>query len=97
MNENSIRHPGKVKIVLGLKTTQFQFGGWARSLTIDGAEYRVGVTRGKAVRIAYKPRGENIGHQWNGWVMKWGSNIWAGRVGGSLGARGLLKRADVIE
>lgn len=83
-------------ITLGEKTETFS--GWARSATVGGKTYRVGIDRGKAVRIPYKPRGQNIGHHYRGWVMDSnGRNIFCDRVGGSLGARGLLELAGVFQ
>lgn len=84
-----------MSIKLGDKENRFG-KGWARHAWVDGIEYRVGVEQGKAVRIAYKPRGQNIGHQYHGWVMRDGRNLYSGQVSGSIGARGLLKRAGVV-
>ena len=74
--------------------------GWWRTVTVtrdDGTEttYRVGVyTDGKPRRIAY--RGNQRGYHWYGCVMHEGKSIWEGRVGKSLGVRGVLKRAEII-
>lgn len=84
------------KITLGPKDPG-SCSTWRRSATVDDVTYHVGVDRGRAVRIAFKPRGQNIGHHYNGWVMgPDGRNLWGGRVSGSIGARGLLKRAGVV-
>src|SRR5262245_35862128 len=69
------------------------FDDWSRCCRVDGIEYSVFVKRGKSVRIPYKPRGQNKGWQWNGVVYSAGKQIWAGRVPGSIGVRGLLLRA----
>lgn len=76
------------------------FGGWTRNVKIDGQEYALSVKRGKAVRIAYKPRGQNRGFQWQGSVYRMGAEsrcIWAGRVIGSIGCRGLLIEAGILQ
>ena len=57
----------------------------------------VGVERGKRVRIAYKPRGRNIGYKWYGFVRDGkGHEIWSGLVTKSLGVNGVLKLAGLI-
>lgn len=73
------------------------WGGWSRAATVDGVRYRVSVTRGRAVRIPYKRRGENRGYKWNGSVYGPDARcVWSGDVGGSIGARGLLLAAGII-
>lgn len=81
-------------------------GGWKRSVLIDrqtdGVEnLRVSVIsrRGKSVRIPYKPKGENRGYHWWGDVYDRDSArcLWSGRVAKSLGVRGILRRAELIE
>lgn len=85
-----------MKITLGPKN-QSGHRSWSRTATVDGVTYRVGIQVGRAVRIAFKPRGQNIGHHYNGWVMDPdGKNIFSDRCPGSIGARGLLKRAGVV-
>lgn len=81
---------------LGTKRVEPIAGRWSRDATVDGVTYRVGVTRGRPVRIAFARRGSNIGHKWDGWVMQDGRYLWSGTVPGSLGARGLLLRAGVL-
>lgn len=89
------------------KPTTFEFlapkhdyafeGGWSRKVKVGDQEYIVGVERGKRVRIAYKPRGQNIGWKWRGFVRDAkGREIWSGLVPKTLGARGLLADAGVI-
>lgn len=52
-----------MKIKLGEKHTSLR--GWSRDATLeDGRMFRVSVTRGRRRRIAYKPRGQNIGFDW---------------------------------
>ena len=72
-------------------------GGWSRRCRVNGVEYHVSVRRGKSVRIPYKPRGQNRGWQWHGTVYSNGKCLWSGRVPGSIGVRGLLIEAEVIE
>jgi len=85
---------------LGEKKNLTAATGWIREVTLeDGRVYRVGVERGKAVRIAQKPRGENIGHKYWGFVVSAsdGREVWRGDVPGTLGARGLLWRSGVLD
>lgn len=74
--------------------------GWSRTVRVGGQDYTVSVRRGRPVRIPYKPRGQNRGWQWSGSVYRTGfspGHVWSGRVPGSLGCRGLLIEAGVIE
>lgn len=88
----------KAKIVLGDKHLYQMQRGWSRKVTVDGVEYRVGVEQGKAVRIPYKRRGQNRGYRWYGFVRDTaGKAIWEGEVAKTLGARGLLGLAGLIE
>lgn len=71
-------------------------GRYATAL-VNGVRYFTGVERGKRVRIAYKPRGENIGYHWRGFVNdKDGRCVWSGRVDKSCGVRTLLRFAGVV-
>lgn len=70
--------------------------GWSRKCRVNGQDFHVAVTRGKSVRIAFKPRGQNRGWHWHGTVYADGKCIWSGRVEKSIGVRGLLRSADVI-
>jgi hypothetical protein len=70
--------------------------GWSRVARVGDQDYQVSVSRGKAVRIAYKPRGKNRGWQWQGAVYANGHCLWADRVAGSIGVRGLLMNAGVV-
>jgi hypothetical protein len=74
--------------------------GWSRNCRVGAADYAVTVQRGKSVRIAFKPRGQNRGWQWHGSVYMGGPNggrcLWSGRVDGSIGVRGLLIMAGVF-
>jgi hypothetical protein len=72
--------------------------GWCRRLEYDGVEYLVGVESGGQVRIPYTPRG-TYGHKWYGFVRLPNKNNWTlfyERVGGTLGANGLLEEAGII-
>lgn len=74
----------------------YLLGGWVRTATVAGTSYLVGVERGKPVRIAFKPKGQNLGYTWWGFVRTpEGKRIWEGEVGKSLGARGLLLAAGI--
>ena len=69
-------------------------GGWSQRYQIEGAVYWVGISMGRRARIMFKPRGQNWGHKWNGYVREdRGHTLWQEEVGGSLGAKGLLLRA----
>lgn len=74
------------------------WGGWSRPVLVEGVTYHVRVQRGNPVRIPFKPRGENRGFIWNGTVVDAdGRYVWSGHVAGSIGARGLLRAAGVIQ
>lgn len=76
------------------------FGGWTRTCKVGEQEFYCSVTKGKSVRIPFKPRGQNRGWQWHGEVCRITSNhgrVWSGRVPGSIGVRGLLIEAGVID
>lgn len=71
-------------------------GGWSRHVVYRGTQYVVGVERGRAARIAFKPRGRNLGWHWCGFVRNAaGRQLWSGRVGKSVGVRGLLQYAGI--
>ena len=73
-----------------------QFGrGWWRTVRVLGVRYRVGLwTDGRPVKIAY--RGGQRGFRYWGQVMCDGKSIFCERVPATLGARGILKRAEII-
>ena len=72
-------------------------GGWYATVEVNGKRYFCGIERGKVVRIAFKPRGQNKGFHWTGFVRSAsGKTIWSGRVGKSNGIRGLLKAAGLV-
>lgn len=71
--------------------------GWSRKVDVCGTEYLVGVERGKPVRIAYKPRGQNRGYWWYGFVRTSdGRTIWTDGEPKSIGVRGILRDAGII-
>lgn len=71
--------------------------GWSRRVRVGETEYVVGVERGRKVRIAFKPCGQNVGWRYVGFVRDArGREVWADRVCGTLGARGLLRRAGLL-
>lgn len=93
-------------------------GGWSRIVhTDDHRKFRVTVTRGNRVRIAFKPIGPTgFGYKWYGRVWELtqvsmtspqhhtlseqhevSTEIWHGEVGKSIGARGLLTYAGIVE
>lgn len=70
------------------------FGSRARTVEVDRLRYRVAVNRGRQVRIAFKPRGENIGFRWNAVVSVEGQGvIWTGEVAKNAGYKGIVERA----
>jgi hypothetical protein len=72
-------------------------GSWGRTVRVGEKTYRVTLTRGARVRIAFKPRGENIGFRWYGAVYDAGAReLWHGRVEKSTGVRSMLVWAGVI-
>lgn len=84
------------KIELGPKRVHM-FDGWHREVTVDGVKYSVGVARGMPVRIRYKPRGQNIGFEWSGFVRDASAKtVWSGPVPKSLGVRGILIEAGLL-
>lgn len=87
-----------MKITLGEKRDNGR-GAWYREATVGGIMYRVSMSHGKRVRIPYKPRGPGAyGFHWYGLVRDAdGHRIWSGRAPKSLGVRGMLIVAGVIE
>jgi len=72
-------------------------GGWSRNVRVGDQEYACSVRRGKSVRIPYKPRGQNRGWQWHGTMCREGRCLWSDRVPGTIGCRGLLIEAGIID
>ena len=88
-------------LVLGPKKTEFFDTQWWRNVWVGTQQYRVGVSRGDPHRRMYAKAGSPPGFWWNGWVAKLDEsdrlqNIWSGKVGKTLGARGLLENAGVL-
>lgn len=76
------------------------FSGWSRCVKVGEQEYSCSVQRGKMVRIPYKPRGQNKGYKWYGSVYRISTNsgrVWQDDVPGTIGCRGLLLEAGVIQ
>jgi hypothetical protein len=91
--------------VFTITTKDATSGPWRETLTgrnaevqfQDGRIFRVAVVQDRPVRIPYKPRGQNRGWTWIGYVWDGdGRRIVAESVGGSIGVRGLLKLAGLI-
>ncbi len=84
-------------LVLGERFENPLTGTWSRKVLVNGKEYRVGIERGKRVRIAFKPRNNGgWGFHYYGFVREDGREVWSDRVGGTLGAKGLLEDAGII-
>jgi hypothetical protein len=73
-------------------------GEWFATVEVAGKKYTVWHQRGRAVRIAYKPRGENRGYRWHGSVrdMETSKTLWSGEVAKSTGIRWMLECAGVV-
>jgi hypothetical protein len=72
--------------------------GWHRRVQVDGRTVCCSVTRDRKVRIPFKPRGPGaFGWRYSGSVRdsETGECLFSGRVVGTLGVRGLLKRAGL--
>ena len=86
-----------MKITFTSERRDAMFGGWSRGVQVGEHRYICSVRCGKSIRIPYKPRGKNRGWQWHGAVYEYGGGcLFAGRVPGSIGCRGLLIEAGVI-
>jgi hypothetical protein len=69
-------------------------GEWSQKVEVDGAEYTVGVSKGKRVRIAYSAK---WGNHWYGFVRDTkGKELWSERVNKSTGAKAMLEYASLI-
>jgi len=100
-----------MKIIYGEKSeaNDFVSGGWQRYVTLeDGRMFNVSLSRGRRRRIAYKPRGQNIGFEW--WAYCSEVVIAEGRrfpqqvkrypviqVDKSSGVRGILKHHKILK
>jgi hypothetical protein len=69
-----------------------------RTVKIGDALYQVGVMRGSTrIRIAYKPRGQNMGYHWYGIVRDAkGKTLYDVRVGKGAGLLGILHDAGLV-
>lgn len=83
-------------VKLGERLDDPHTGGWSRIAHVDGVEYRVRLSRGKRVRIAYKPRESGWGYHWTGHVFGQGKELWCDRVDKSTGAKCMLERAGLL-
>ena len=82
------------KITFTSEKREGLFGDWSRSVKVGEQQYVCSVRRGKSVRIPYHKK---RGWQWHGSVYQYGGGcLFAGRVPGSIGCRGLLIEAGVI-
>lgn len=73
-------------------------GKHAEAQLADGRVVRVSVVRDRMVRIPYKPRGKNRGWTYVGYVWDGdGKRLLCESVAGSIGVRGLLKLAGLLE
>ncbi len=92
-----------MKLKLGEKRESSMGGmvtSWARDVTLeDGRVFQVSHFRGnRRIRIAYKPRGPGMyGWHWFARVKGEGVDIEVGRVSKSLGCKGILREAGLIE
>lgn len=85
------------RLVLGERRENAFTGTWSREITLDGRTLRVGVERGKRVRIAFKPRNNGgWGYHYYGFVRADGAEVWSGRVQGTAGVRGILVDAGLL-
>lgn len=70
---------------------------YASATLPDGRRFHLAVVRDKRVRIPYKPRGQNYGWTWAGYVRDVNGKVLASdRVQGSIGVRGLLELAGLV-
>lgn len=71
--------------------------GWSRDVTLaDGRVARLNVRAYRTVRIAFKPRGHNIGHHWLATCYCDGKRLFEDRCDKSTGARRILECAGLI-
>lgn len=84
-----------MKVKLGPKKERDFPPGWSRLVIVDGQGFKVGIRSMGRVKLMYRPRG-SYGHVWEGYVYAVRC-LFSGDVRGSIGARGLLKLAGVME
>jgi len=99
-----------MKISYGEKreATGVREGNWSRYVTIEnGRMFNVSIVRGRSVRIAYKPRGQNRGNEWHAYCTECKQETGARypttvkrfpviQVNKSTGVRGVLKYHEII-
>lgn len=95
--------PDRPVKILDRRVTQFSDIYWKVEVegvvdgVVKGVVYHVARTQGKMVRIAFKPRGQNIGHHWLGAVRdEKGKDVWTARVTKSTGPLAMLHDAGII-
>lgn len=71
--------------------------GWWRTVIHNGTTYVVGMERKRKARLIFRPKGQNWGWSWRGFVRTpGGRELWGGMVNSSLGVRGLLVVAEIL-
>jgi len=99
-----------MKISYGEKreATGIRSGNWQRYVTLEnGRIFNVSIVRGRSVRIAYKPRGENMGNEWWAYLSECKHEDGARfptmvrryetiQCNKSTGVRGVLKAHEII-
>lgn len=84
----------KMKLFDDLKVDPFD-ESWFRTVEVAGVCYRVGRYRASGPRrIAYSAK---RGYRWAGVVMRDGRTLWSNEVPKSIGVRGILLRAGVLQ
>jgi hypothetical protein len=87
----------KIEFLEPVRRDKFS-AAWSRKVRVNGVEYYCSLSQGRHVRIAYKPRGQNIGHHWHGHVVRvGGGEIWSDRVSKSAGCKSMLEAALLVE
>jgi len=83
------------RVVLGVKRDH-PMGGWTREAELDGVKLWVSLEVTGRARIAFKPRGANIGKRWGYRVSSSHGQVDTGRAAGSWGVRGILTEAGLL-
>ena len=80
-----------------LERREGTFGNRYWKVMVNGVVYFMSRDKGKAVRIAFKPRGSNRGYHWYASVRdETGKTLWGGRVSKSTGPLAILHEAGLI-
>jgi len=74
----------------------FNKGEWSQEVDVAGTRYRVRIIRGRRVRVAYSAK---WGNKWYGEIYNVASSkrIWDAEIPGSLGVRGMLLDAGLVQ